>query len=174
MTWRVAIVLVVGSIALTGSGIFVVWVLEPFELLSALWEYVVPTTVEMEPIPGCAVTKEAPPEDLAQIVQHQMLIYHLSLQKMIVCKSGRKYPALERRFAGLPFGEQFRMRWRPLPDGCCSCQYRRHVVVVAANSGVDGSVVVEAALVQSRSDHLVQSWNKVALKFHRITSYLAR
>jgi hypothetical protein len=131
-----------------------------FGLAQALGEYFRPTTVEaMFQRQGCIETNEAPPPDLMRIVENQGNLYHLALQKVAVCRAAHRSPELERRFAGLPFAFAEGSPWRPLSKGCCSAQFRRHVIVEVADSRENGSVVVEAALIQSRWDYLRLKWN---------------
>jgi hypothetical protein len=128
----------------------------------ALGEYLRPTTVEAIPLrQGSVETGEPPPADLMRIVETQKALYNLALQKVVVYRSPFRVPALERRFAGLPLGEEALRRWRPLSRGCCSCQFGRHVIVLVADSTEKGSVLVEAALVQSRGDFLRLKWDSV-------------
>jgi hypothetical protein len=72
---------------------------------------------------------------------------------------------------GLPFGEKFRKRWRPMPKGCCSCQYRRHVIIVVGEPTETGTIVVGAALIQSRGDYLWMNWDKNRQKLYRMRRY---
>jgi len=152
----------------------VAWIFKPFDVAQAIGEYLLPTTVEDLVAPqACIETNEPPPPDLMQIVEDQKSLYHLTLQKVSVCRSARRYQAFERRFAGLPFGDEFRKRWKPLSKGCCSCQFRRHVIVFVADSNESGSVVVQAALIQSRWDYLRQNWDENVQKWYRMRSYLS-
>jgi hypothetical protein len=126
-----------------------------FEVAGALGEYLRPTTVEGNYLPqGCAVANETPAPDLMRIVSNQQNLYGLALQKVVVCRTASSLPTFETRFAGLPFGEELRNRWRPLRQGCCSAQFGRHVIVMVANPTENGSVLVRANLVQSRWDYL--------------------
>jgi hypothetical protein len=139
--------------------IAMLWIGRLFDAAQALEEYLRPTTVEMMPLPeGCIQTNEAPPPDLMRIVENQENIYHLTLQKVVVCRSTHRFPAFERRLAGLSLGEGD--RWRPLPRGCCSCRFRRHVIMEVADFSENGSVLVDAALIQRRWDYLQLKWNK--------------
>jgi hypothetical protein len=126
----------------------------------AVAEYLRPTTVEGMVLPqGCAVTNEAPPQDLMRIVRDQENLHHLTLQKVVVCRSSRKLLGLEQRFAGLPFGEE--SPWRTLYGGCCTAYFRRHVIVEVADPSESGSVVVHAALILGRWDYQRLNWNNV-------------
>ncbi len=126
----------------------------------AVAEYLRPTTVEGMVLPlGCAVTNEAPPQDLMRIVRDQENLHHLALQKVVVCRSSRRLLGLEQRFAGLPFGEG--SPWRTLYGGCCTVYFRRHVIVEVAGPSESGSVVVHAALILGRWDYLRLNWNNV-------------
>jgi len=122
--------------------------------VQALAEYLRPTTVEMIKVRECAETNETPPADLMLIVYSQMKLHHLMLQRVVVCRSERRYPALERRYEGYPYTDEFGGRWQTLSPGCCSSRLRRHVVVLVADPKKDGSIVLEAALVQNRGQYL--------------------
>jgi hypothetical protein len=150
----------------TGAAMYIVlvvpvlWIGKFFDPVQALGEYFRPTTVEeMIPPQGCVVVNEAPPPDLMRIVRDQENIYHLALQKVFVCISSRRMLGLEQRFAGLPLGEG--SPWRTLYGGCCSIHFRRHVIVEVADPREGGSVLVHAALIQSRWDYLRLNWNNV-------------
>jgi len=140
-------------------------------LLVALWAMSVPgapqalreclraTTVEMMPLPeGCAPTDETPPASLMRVVEQQRDFYHLTLQRLILCRTPRRFPQSEPSFAETAFDAATRRRWLPLYVGCCSYQFRRHVAVVVADVNESGSMVVEAALVQSSWDYLRLNW----------------
>jgi hypothetical protein len=120
--------LIAGTLTFLAITIVMLWVFKPLDVLQALAEYLYPTTTEMMPLPeGCVQTGETPPQNLLQLIETQRDTYQLRLQALIVCKATRRYPSLEFRAVGLPLGEAFLRRWRPLAKGCCSCQYRRHV-----------------------------------------------
>jgi hypothetical protein len=137
----------------------VLWAGGLFDAAQALSEYLYPTTVEGMYLPhGCIETNETPPPDLMRIVEAQKNLYHLTLQKTVVCRSARRLLGFEQRFAGLPLGEGDPCR--RLSKGCCSCQFGRHVIVAAADPRENGSVLVHANLVQSRWDYLRLKWDK--------------
>jgi hypothetical protein len=138
--------------------VFVLWAASLLDVPQALGEYLRPTTVEGMYLPqGCIQTNETPPPDLMRTVEEQKSRYHLTLQKVVVCRSARRLPGFERRFIGFPLGEGPCQR---LSEGCCSCQFGRHVTVALANPSEDGSVLVHANLIQSRWDYLRLKWNK--------------
>jgi hypothetical protein len=139
--------------------IAVLWTGVLLDVPQALGEYLRPTTEESGYMPqGCILTNETPPPDLMRIVENQKEFYHLTLQKVVVCRSTRRLLGFEQRFVGLPFGDEDLCR--PLLKGCCSCQFGRHVVVAAANPTDTGSVLVGASLIQSRWDYLRLKWNR--------------
>lgn len=151
-----------------------------FDVAQALREYLRPTTVEGNFLPqGCVITNETPPPDLMEIVKGQKKFYNLALQKVTVCRSARALPEFEVRYPGLTFGEELRNQWRPLGQGCCSCQFGRHIIVMAAQPSENGSVLVQANLIQSRWDYLRLKcnqikwvWIKVGLAFFVFISLL--
>ncbi len=151
--------LLVAGFALTILIVAGLWIGGPFGATQALGEYLHPTTVEMMPLPdGCVPTNETPPANLMRIVEHQKNVYHLALQKVIVCRTARKFPHIEPDFTEAAFSKETRKRWLPLYLGCCSYQFRRHVAVVVFDSNESGSIMVEAALIQSRWDYLRLNW----------------
>ncbi len=122
-------------------------------VVQALGEYLYPTTVVTMELPAaCIATGGTPPPDLMRILENQRRLYNLSVQRVTTCTSARSLSWLDPHFAAL--GEEERERWRPLDKGCCSCQHGRHVVVEAAAPSGTGSIVVQAALIQSRWDYL--------------------
>jgi hypothetical protein len=126
-----------------------------------LSQYFNRTTVEMMPLhDGCNSTNDTPPASLMRIVREQEAFYHLTLQRVIVCRTAHSPPVFEPDFTGAVFSEQVRKRWLPLYVGCCSYQFRRHVTVVAIDVNQSGSVIVEAALIQSRWDYLRRNWSE--------------
>jgi hypothetical protein len=137
------------------------WISRPYGAKEVVAEYFRPTTVEKMPLPeGCAQTSETAPANLMRIVEYQKTFYHLTLQEVVVCRTARRFPQSEPGFTGAAFGEETRKRWLPLYVGCCSYQFRRHVTVVVADVNENGSVIVEAALVQSRWLYLQLNWRK--------------
>lgn len=132
-----------------------------FDTVRALGEYLYPTTEEgMGAVPDCVKTNETPPADLMQIVENQRDSYHLTLQKVVVCRSMRRIPGLEHGFAGLPSEDQVGHMWNPLSQGCCGSRFGRHVIVTVGEYSDGGSIVVKAALIQSRADHLRSNWRE--------------
>jgi hypothetical protein len=109
---------------------------------------------------GCVKTTEMPPPDLMRVVEDQEQFYGLALRRLIVCRSSRRLPAFEARHVGLQgiVGEE--SGCRPLYKGCCSCQVGRHIIVIAADPKDQGSLLMQADLVQSRWDHIRLAWNK--------------
>jgi hypothetical protein len=109
------------------------------------------------PLPNdCVETAEAAPANLLRIVRHQKEFYHLSLQRMVRCRTTRRFPHSEPDFTNAVFSEEVRKRWLPLYVGCCSYQFGRHVAVVVVHDRSSGSLVLEAVLIQSRWDYLQQ------------------
>jgi hypothetical protein len=139
----------------------ILWIGRFFDAMQALGEYLRPTTIEGTYLPqGCTQTSETPPSDLMRIVENQESLYHLALQKVVVCRTTYRLLGFEQRFpGGLNLGEEDPCR--PLHRGCCSCQFRRHVIVDVADPSGSGSVLVQAALIQSRWDYLRLNWNNV-------------
>jgi hypothetical protein len=137
----------------------VLWIVRPYGATQAVAEYFRSTTVQMMPLPeGCVPTNETPPSNLTRIVEDERRFYRLSLQKVIVCRSNRRFPQTEPDFTNAAFSEETRKRWLPLYVGCCAYQFRRHIAVVVADVDERGPVIVEAALVQSRHDFLRLNW----------------
>jgi len=158
---RVKSGLVVAALALAMFLVVALWVGGPLGATQALGEYLRPTTVEMMPLPdGCVPVNEAPASNAVRIVEHQRNVYHLALQKVVVCRTARRFPHLEPDFTELAFSPETRKRWLPLYLGCCSYQFRRHIAVVVADSNESGSVIVEAALIQTRWDYLRFNWSR--------------
>ena len=134
----------------------------PFGVTQALGEYLWPTTVKLMPLPSdCVPSNEAPSPEALRIVEYQRSFYRLSLQKMVVCRTPRKFPEMEPDFTEQAFDQNTRRRWLPLYVGCCSYQYRRHVAVVIAQKDERGSLISQAALIQSRREFLRSNWTKI-------------
>lgn len=137
----------------------VLWAWIPNSIKQTLTDSLGPTTVEIMPLrDGCAVSNEVPPSGLMRIVEYQREFYHLTLQKVVVCRSAKRFTQAEPTFAEEAFSEDTRRRWLPLYVGCCSYQYRRHVAVVVADVNKSGSVIVEAALIRSRWAYFRSNW----------------
>lgn len=135
------------------------WMSQPSGAARAIEECLRPTAVKIAPIPkDCVPTDEAPPANLMRIVDNQMRFYHLTLQKVVVCETARTVSQSDLERAAFP--EDTGKRWLPLYVGCCSYQFRRHVVVVVADTNEHGSVIVQAALVQNRWDYVRSNWSK--------------
>lgn len=100
------------------------------------------------------------PEAL-RIVEYQRSFYRLLLQKIVVCRTARVFPQTEPDFTEQVFDQNTRKKWLPLSAGCCSYKYRRHVSVVIAQQDQRGSLIVQAALIQSRRDLLRSNWTKI-------------
>jgi hypothetical protein len=94
-------------------------------------------------------------------VENQRSFYRLSLQKIVVCRTSRKFPQVEPDFTEQVFDQNTRQNWLPLYVGCCSYQYRRHVAVVIAKQDERGTLISQAALIQSRWDFLRLNWTKI-------------
>jgi hypothetical protein len=118
-------------------------------------EYFSRTTEIMMPLRDhCTTVNEAPPDGFMTIVEMQRASYGLELQRVAVCRSERQWPQGEPEFTQAAFSDQTQEQWLPLYLGCCSYQFRRHVTVVATQRSGSGSVVLMAALVQSRWRYL--------------------
>jgi len=138
-------VLGVAALAVVVAG--ATCILAPSSARRALGECLRPATVEAIPLPaGCIPTNEAPPARAMAIVETERSHYHLRLQKVLVCRTAtRQLPGF--------LVKQVESRWLPLYVGCCGFQFRRHVAVVVACDDGDGSMVVEAALLQNRWEY---------------------
>jgi hypothetical protein len=68
---------------------------------------------------------------------------------------------MEPDFTEQAFDQNTRRRWLPLYVGCCSYQYRRHVAVVIAQQDERGSLISQAALIQSRREFLRSNWMNI-------------
>lgn len=93
---------------------------------------------------------------VTQAIESEATSLHLSLQQPKVFTGqwhARLTPcrAFEYRFDS-------RRQWTPL-DGCTTFQYRRHFTIIKIDPG--GTVLVAAALTQSRWDYLRQNWSKL-------------
>jgi len=135
------------------------WIGGPFGATQSLGEFLRPSTVRMMPIQAPCTTGGSPPPSLIRIVDAQRNRYHLALQEVAVCTSVFDFTT-----DGVDFMKPFshlEERWQRLSAGCCSYQYRRHVVVVVGGVGKNGPVIIEAALIQSRWDYLRLNWNKI-------------
>ena len=144
----------------TPFAVLVLFLFRADRVLQALCEYLRPATVEGNYLPpGCVLTNETPPLGLMKIVEDQKNLYQLTLQKVVVCRKAVGRLGFEQRFKGLPFGPDDPCR--PLYPGCCSCQFQRHVIVIAAEPSGDGSVLVHANLIQSRWDYLQKALYRV-------------
>jgi hypothetical protein len=136
------------------------WTLAPHGAKQAAREYLAPTSVEVMPLPdGCIQKDGVPPASLLSIVERQRASYHLSLQKVAICQTTQTFRSQEDLVAASLSLEMGKL-WLPLYIGCCSYQFRRHVVVLAADATEKGSLVIEASLVQSRWDFLRLNWTR--------------
>jgi len=132
------------------------WVGGPFGLVQACGEYLRPTSAIAIPLSAAHCSAdEAPPANLMHLIDSQRTLHHLTFQKMTVCRSILRVPPSDPRFVAL-YG--YPKRWLPVAAGGGAHQFRRHFAVVVADE--TGSVIVEAALIQSRWDYLRQNWNK--------------
>ena len=144
-----------------------------FDVGVALAEYFRRTTIEGNYLPpGCIAEPGPLPPNLLRIIQEQRDINRLALQRVVGCRSPNKLPEFEAHSIGLrsAFGE--RNDCRPLYNGCCSCEFGRHVMVLAAESRDDGSVLVQANLIRSRWDYLRLKWNRVRLAWLEVSGLL--
>ena len=141
--------------------IVVVWAGGSFVATQALVELARPQTLKMMPLPvGCIVENELPPPDLMRNVEFQRDFYRLTLQKVVVCRTPYRFPQSEPDFTNAAFGEQTRKLWFPVYVGCCSYVFRRHYAVVVADVNDQGSLIAEAAIVQSRWEYFRHNWSK--------------
>jgi hypothetical protein len=132
----------------------VLWICGLFGTVGALGEYLLPTTVEgMAPVADCATADETPPAWSMRVIENERSLYHLTIQKVVVCRSAHRIPGLAHRFAGR-YKDQSGQKWNPLVDDCCASQFGQHVIMMVGNYEGNGSVVVKAALIRSRSDYL--------------------
>lgn len=134
----------------------------PFGVTQALGEYLWPTTVKLMPLPSdCVPSDEALSPEALRIVEYQRSFDRLSLQKILVCRTPRKFPGMEPDFTEQAFDQNTRRRWLPMYVGCCSYQYRWHVAVVIAQQDERGSLISQAALIQSRREFLRSNWMNI-------------
>lgn len=132
-----------------------------FRVIQAVGEYLWPTTIKFMPLPSdCIPSNQSPSPEALRIVEYQRSFYQLSLQKIVVCRTPRKFPGTEPDFTDDVFDRNTRGKWLPLYVGCCSYQYRRHVAVVIAQQDERGSLISQAALIQSRRDFWQFNWTK--------------
>ena len=128
----------------------------------AMGEYLWPTTVKLMPLPqDCVLSEEAPSPETLRIVEYQRSFYRLAIQKIVVCRTPRKLPTMEPDFTVQVFDQSTRRKWLPLYVGCCSYKYRRHVAIVIAQQDERGSLISQAALIQSRGEFLRSNWTKI-------------
>jgi hypothetical protein len=124
------------------------WIGGPYGATQAVGEYLRPTTAKMMPLPARCTEDETPPTKLMRVVESQRAFYHLALQKVAVCRSAEVFGQDEMDISWELTDHQ--RRWLPLKAGCCTYQYRRHVVVIVAGLSENRSVIVQADLIQSR------------------------
>lgn len=128
----------------------------------ALSEYLWPTAVELMPLPAdCVPANETPSSETLRIMEFQKGFYRLNFQRIAVCRVPRRFPEGEPAFTEQVFDQETRRKWLPLYVGCCSYQYRRHVAVVISQQDKKGSLISQAALIQSRWDFLRSNWKKI-------------
>jgi hypothetical protein len=146
------------------AALFVVltlWAGGLFGVVGALGNCLRPAPKEARWLPsGCVPTNDPAPQGLMRIVEERKRLSQATLEELVVCRSASRLTPLEQRYVGLPFGEQFRMRWATLTGSCCSCQSGRHILVIAAEPSGTGSILVRANLTQSRLAYLSSQWNK--------------
>jgi hypothetical protein len=131
-------------------------------ITQALSEYLWPTAVELMPLPAdCVPSNETPSSEALRIVEFQKSFYRLNFQKIAVCRTPRRFPEGEPDFTEQVFDQETRRQWLPLYVGCCSYQYRRHVAVVISQQDENGTLISQAALIQSRWDFLRSNWKKI-------------
>jgi hypothetical protein len=134
----------------------------PLGITHALTEYLLPTTVQLMNLPSdCVPSNETPSPEALRIVEYQRSFYRLSFQKIVVCRTPRKFPSMEPDFTDQVFAQNTLRKWLPLYVGCCSYQYRRHVAVVISQQDERGALISQAALIQSRWDFLRFNWAKI-------------
>jgi hypothetical protein len=142
-------------------SISVVWLSGSLVLTQALIDIVVPRAVKMMPLPeGCALANEPPPPSLMRMIGFQRDYYRLTLQNVVVCRTPHRFPLSEPDFTNAVFGEETRKIWLPVYVGCCTYEFRRHFAVVVADVTDGGTLIVEAALVQSRWEYFRHNWSK--------------
>jgi hypothetical protein len=149
------------ALVLITLGLVLVWA-GPLSVAQAFGEYLWPTTVKLMPLPSdCVPSEEAPSPAALRMVEYQRSFYRLALQKIVVCRTPRKFPTMEPDFTEQVFDRSTRGKWLPLYVGCCSYQYRRHVAIVIAEQDERGSLISQAALIQSRREFLRSNWTKI-------------
>lgn len=92
------------------------------------------------------------------IVQ-QRQAYGLRLQQVIVCRTSDTRGVGGGDVSDLFFSPEQRNTWLPMYVGCCTYQFRRHIVVLTGEVQGTDVVLVEAALVQSRWAFLLRNWS---------------
>ena len=93
-----------------------------------------------------------------RVVEERMKLYSLSIQQVAICRGMLMFSQNQRNeLASFYFRREG--SWLPLEGVCFTYQFRRHFAVVVSNE--DGSVIVEASLIQSRWDFLRLNWNKM-------------
>lgn len=136
------------------------WVGVHLNARRALEECFRPNTVKMLPLPaGCVPTGDAVPDNLLRLLEAQRRFYHLQIQEVTVCRTAERFSTGRQDIVRQAFGEGLLHRWMPLYVGCCSYQFGRHFLVIAANEAVDGSLVLEVALIQNRWEYFRSNWN---------------
>ena len=114
------------------------------------------------PLPAdCVPSNEAPSPEALRIVQCQKSFYRLALQEVVVCRTPRKFPNIEPDFTEQVFDQSTRRKWLPLYVGCCSYKFRRHVAIIIAQQDERGSLISQAALIQSCREFLRSNWTKI-------------
>lgn len=151
--WIALVIITLGLALLWGGSLGVT---------QATGEYLWPTTVRLMPLPSdCVPSEEAPSPETLRIVEYQKSFYRLALQRIIVCRTPRKLPAMEPDFTDQVFDQSTRRKWLPLYVGCCSYKYRPHVAIIIAQQDERGSLILQAALIQSRHEFLRSNWTKI-------------
>jgi|ERR1700733_13065645 hypothetical protein len=131
-------------------------------ITQALSEYSWPTTVELMPLPAdCVPSNETPSSEALRIVEFQRSFYRLNFQKIAVCRTPHRFPEGEPDFTERVFDSRTRRKWLPLYVGCCSYQNRRHVAVVISQQDEKGTLISQAALIQTRWDFLRSNWKRI-------------
>ena len=142
----------------------VLWVGGSLGLTEGLGEFLRPTTVKMMhmqlAVGDCSTTATVP-APLMQIVETQRALHQLKLQQVAVCSTGlvidRDGEDLTKWIGARGYSDQ---QWQTLPTGCCTYQYRRHFAVVVGGFAKGVPIVIQAVLIQSRWNYLVQNWDK--------------
>jgi len=147
------------ALAIASGIVGILWIGGSWGATQALGEYFRPTRSSMMSLPGQCTENETPPENFMRRVESQAAMYNLSLQKVVVCRGAPGIPQNDSLFAGAVLGRRDLSHWLALRPHGCVYQFRRHFAVVTTDE--EGDVLVEAALIQSRWDYLMQNWYRI-------------